>query len=75
MRALFPNIDLVLTSAIAIGAVSVSPKTKLKKESVEACSGLRALFTNVVRSTRLIGSALRAHCASDLSVKHSSTIR
>jgi hypothetical protein len=32
MMTRFRNIDLVLTSAIAIGAVSVSPKTKLKKE-------------------------------------------
>jgi hypothetical protein len=42
MSALFRTIDLVLISAIVVGAVGVSPKTKLKKESVENLFRLRA---------------------------------
>jgi len=47
MRALFPNIDLVLTSAIAIGAVSVSPKTKLKRSRLKLVPGF-ALYLRML---------------------------
>jgi hypothetical protein len=39
MRALFRSIDLVLTGAIAIGAASVSPKTKLKRSRLKLVPG------------------------------------